>query len=75
MILKYTGDGKKDVSIPYSYKIFFDVMQNKIYEILSVEKGWYRIIDKSDEDYLYPQKNLKWWKFNFSRRVIFNSAK
>ncbi len=26
----------------------------KAYEVLSVEKGWYRIIDESGEDYLYP---------------------
>ena len=27
---------------------------NKIYTVISVEKGWYRIIDDSKEDYLYP---------------------
>lgn len=26
----------------------------KIYEVLSVEKDWYRVIDESGEDYLYP---------------------
>lgn len=26
----------------------------KIYEILSVDQAWYRVIDKSGEDYLYP---------------------
>lgn len=26
----------------------------KVYTILSVEKDWYRIIDDSGEDYLYP---------------------
>lgn len=26
----------------------------KLYEILSVEKDWYRVIDDSGEDYLYP---------------------
>lgn len=25
-----------------------------IYDVLSVEKEWYRIIDNTDEDYLYP---------------------
>lgn len=24
------------------------------YEVISTECGWYRIIDKSKEDYLYP---------------------
>lgn len=26
----------------------------KEYEVISVEKGWYRIIDDSNEDYLFP---------------------
>lgn len=26
----------------------------KIYKVLSVEKEWYRIVDDSGEDYLYP---------------------
>jgi hypothetical protein len=26
----------------------------KAYEIISIERGWYRIIDESGEDYLYP---------------------
>lgn len=31
-----------------------DLTENKIYKVLSIEKGWYRIIDDSDDDYLYP---------------------
>ncbi len=27
---------------------------NKVYEVVSIEKGWYRIVDDSHEDYLYP---------------------
>lgn len=30
------------------------MINGKIYEILSIEKGWYRIIDEEGEDYLYP---------------------
>lgn len=26
----------------------------KIYKILSVDQAWYRVIDESGEDYLYP---------------------
>jgi len=26
----------------------------EIYDVLSVEEGWYRVIDSSGEDYLYP---------------------
>ena len=28
--------------------------QDKVYEVISIEKRWYRIIDDSGEDYLYP---------------------
>lgn len=27
---------------------------NKIYEVVSIGRGWYRIIDDSGDDYLYP---------------------
>ena len=30
-----------------------------VYEVLSEEDGWYRIIDKSGEDYLYPKDEFK----------------
>lgn len=30
------------------------MIKDKIYEVLSIEKGWYRIIDEEEEDYLYP---------------------
>jgi len=30
-----------------------------VYEVLSEEDGWYRIIDKSGEDYLYPKNEFK----------------
>jgi len=31
-----------------------DLTVNETYEVLSIEKGWYRIVDDSEEDYLYP---------------------
>lgn len=33
---------------------FLVLTYNKIYEVIAVEKDWYRIIDDSGEDYLYP---------------------
>ena len=39
------------------YEIYFgDVTEGEIYEVLSINKNgcWYRIIDASEEDYLYP---------------------
>lgn len=28
----------------------------KVYEVLSIERGWYRVVDDSQEDYLYPAR-------------------
>lgn len=33
---------------------FLVLTHNKEYTVISVEKGWYRIVDDSGEDYLYP---------------------
>lgn len=33
---------------------FLVLTHNKIYDVISIEKDWYRIIDDSGEDYLYP---------------------
>ena len=30
----------------------------KVYTVVSVEKGWYRIVDDSGEDYLYPPEKF-----------------
>ena len=30
------------------------IVKNKIYEVISVEKGWYRIKTELGEDYLFP---------------------
>ena len=55
MKIQYIGEREFDT--PNSYKIFMDVIPNKIYEVLAIEKGWYRIIDESGKDYLYsPEK-------------------
>jgi len=37
---------------------FLALTHNKTYEVLAVEKGWYRIIDDSGEDYLYPPEDF-----------------
>lgn len=43
MKIKYIGE-----------TISFSLTQGKIYNVLSIEKEWYRIIDDTGEDYLYP---------------------
>ena len=35
---------------------FLVLTNNKVYYVISVEKGWYRVVDDSGEDYLYPPK-------------------
>lgn len=39
--------------------VSLSLTQNKIYDVLSTEKGWYRIIDDSGEDYLYPPEQFE----------------
>lgn len=36
----------------------FVLTDDKIYEVIAVEKGWCRIIDDSGEDYLYPPEKI-----------------
>ena len=36
----------------------FMVTNGKTYEVLSIEKEWYRIIDDTGEDYLYPPEKF-----------------
>lgn len=30
------------------------LLNNKVYDVISIEKEWYRIVDETGEDYLYP---------------------
>ena len=31
-----------------------ELTKGRIYDVIAIEKGWYRIVDDSGEDYLYP---------------------
>lgn len=42
------------------------VLPGNIYECISRTKHWYRIIDESGEDYLYPKKDFEIVK-NYNR--------
>lgn len=33
---------------------FLELTCGKVYDVISIEKGWYRIVDDSGDDYLYP---------------------
>ena len=35
-------------------KYGISLTKDRIYEVISVEKGWYRIVDDTEEDYLFP---------------------
>lgn len=41
--------------VKWTGKTEFLVLTNgKVYDVVSIENGWYRIKDDSGEDYLYP---------------------
>lgn len=48
MKVKYTG--KHDTPA---------IDREKVYDVLSVEKGWYRIMTELDEDYLFPPNQFE----------------
>ena len=33
--------------------------RGKVYSVLSIEKGWYRIMTDLDEDYLFPPEDFE----------------
>lgn len=35
------------------------LLNGKEYEVTSIESGWYRIVDETDEDYLYPPEDFE----------------
>lgn len=43
--VRYTGE-----------TISLELTHGKIYRVLSIEHGWYRILDDTGEDYLYPSE-------------------
>ena len=46
----------------------------KVYEVLSVEKGWYRIVDESEDDYLYPPELFEIVEPNDGSTPVLNSS-
>lgn len=33
--------------------------KDKVYDVMSIEKGWYRIMTELDEDYLFPPEQFE----------------
>lgn len=51
-----TGRAKR-MRVRYNGETDFLVLTHgKIYDVLAIERGWYRVVDDSGEDYLYPSK-------------------
>lgn len=48
--MKVRWKGKTDLLV---------LTHDKVYTVLAVEKGWYRIVDDSGEDYLYPPEQFE----------------
>lgn len=36
-----------------------ELTNGKLYKVLSVERGWFRVVDDTGEDYLYPVGNFE----------------
>ncbi len=51
MKAKYIGKERMDWIAPDND---MDLIPGKTYDVMAVEKGFYRIVDESGEDYLYP---------------------
>lgn len=47
------------MKVKYIGKDTVAIDKNKIYEVVSVERGWFRIKTELDETYLFPPKVFK----------------
>ena len=56
MKIKYNGE-----TIPFA------LTKGKVYDVISIEKNWYRIVDDTSEDYLYPPEKFEIVKNNINR--------
>ena len=44
------------MKVRYIGKDLAAMEKGKVYDVISIEKGWYRIMTEIDEDYLFPPK-------------------
>ena len=50
---------KKNLKVQYiGESDKFGLINGKIYDVISIEKDCYRIVDETEEDYLYHIKNF-----------------
>lgn len=46
------------MKVRYTGKSCVSLTSGKEYEVLAIERGWYRITDDTDEDYLFSPDNF-----------------
>ena len=48
------------MKVKYLGKIDTPALENgKIYDVIAVEKGWFRVMTELDEDYLFPPEQFE----------------
>ena len=46
------------MKVKYKGKTDISLTNGKVYDVLSVENGWYRIVDDTEEDYLFSPEDF-----------------
>lgn len=47
------------MKVKYIGETDMSLTKGKEYEVLAVESDWYRIVDNTDEDYLFPPEEFE----------------
>lgn len=47
------------MKIKYLRKSNVSLTKGKVYEVMSIEEGCYRIVDDTDDDYLFPPEDFE----------------
>ncbi len=47
------------MKVKYINQSDVSLTKNKIYDVISVENGWYRIVDDTGEDYLFAPEEFE----------------
>ena len=46
------------MKVKYTGKTGVSLTNGKEYDVLAIENGWYRIVDDTNDDYLFPPDNF-----------------
>lgn len=46
------------MKVKYKNESDVSLTKGKIYDVISIEKNWYRIVDDTEEDYLFDPKEF-----------------